>query len=118
LQNILVLLRRLVLLWSLPYYLNFKDSRTASKDYSTSRLLSHPRLNSHNLPINITTYEAHKMLDERAMEAALAEMNAALVPNASAIAKKYGLERTTLKKRFLGQTTCQRDHSVGALRGR
>ena len=45
------------------------------------------------------------MLDERAMEAALAEMNAALVPNASAIAKKYGLERTTLKKRFLGQTT-------------
>jgi hypothetical protein len=45
------------------------------------------------------------MLDERAMEAALAEMNAALVPNASAIAKKYGLERTTLKKRFLSQTT-------------
>jgi hypothetical protein len=38
------------------------------------------------------------MLDERAMEAALAEMNAALVPNASAIAKKYGLERMTLKK--------------------
>jgi hypothetical protein len=61
-----------------------------------------PRLNSHILPINTTTYEAHKMLDERAMEAALAEMNAALVPNASAIAKKYSLERTTLKKRFLG----------------
>jgi hypothetical protein len=45
------------------------------------------------------------MLDERDMEAALAEMNAALVPNASAIAKKYSLERTTLKKQFLGQTT-------------
>jgi hypothetical protein len=45
------------------------------------------------------------MLDERDIEAALAEINAALVPNASAIATKYGLERTTLKKRFLGQTT-------------
>jgi len=45
------------------------------------------------------------MLDGRAMEAALAEMDAALVPNASAISKKYGLERTMLKKRFLGQTT-------------
>lgn len=39
------------------------------------------------------------MLDERAMEAALAEMNAALVPNASAIAKKYSLERTVQRSK-------------------
>jgi hypothetical protein len=45
------------------------------------------------------------MVDERTMELALAEMNAELEPNATAISKNWGLERTTLKKRWLGQTT-------------
>jgi hypothetical protein len=52
------------------------------------------------------------MVNERNMEADLAELNAALVLNASAIANKYSLERTTLKKRFLGQTTSRATYSL------
>ena len=45
------------------------------------------------------------MFDEKNMESALAEMNAELNPNESAIARKWKVDRTNLKKRFLGQTT-------------
>jgi len=48
---------------------------------------------------------AHKMFDEKDMESALADMNAELFPNVSAIARKWTVDRTTLTNRFLGQTT-------------
>ena len=45
------------------------------------------------------------MFDEKDMESALADMNAELKPNVSAIAKKWKVDRTTLPRRFEGQTT-------------
>jgi len=45
------------------------------------------------------------MFDEKNIESALADMNAELNPNESAIARKWGVDRTTLKKQFVGQTT-------------
>jgi hypothetical protein len=45
---------------------------------------------------------AHKMFDEKNMESALADMNAELKPNVSAIAKKWKVDRTTLTRRFEG----------------
>jgi hypothetical protein len=50
------------------------------------------------------TLNARKMFDEKDIESALADMNAELKPNASAIAKKWKVDRTTLTRRFEGQT--------------
>jgi hypothetical protein len=80
----------------------FKDLKIDVTTYCTNildiLLIFPPQLNFHILPINTITYKAYKMLDKRTMEAALTKMNAALVLNASTIAKKYSLECTMLKK--------------------
>jgi hypothetical protein len=51
------------------------------------------------------TLNAHKMFDEKDIESALADMNAELKPNVKAIAEKWKVDRTTLIRRFEGQTT-------------
>jgi hypothetical protein len=50
------------------------------------------------------TLNARKMFNEKDIEPALADINAELKPNTSAIAKKWKVDRTTLTRRFEGQT--------------
>ena len=45
------------------------------------------------------------MVNEADMQAALAECNLHLLPNYSTIALSYNVERSTLSKRYYGQTT-------------
>ena len=44
------------------------------------------------------------MISEHDIESAIAELKSQVKPNISATARKWGLERTTLAKRFSGQT--------------
>lgn len=48
-------------------------------------------------------------VDEEVMEADLADCDKVLVPNYSAIARKFSLERTTLMRRHLGKTVSRRE---------
>jgi len=45
------------------------------------------------------------MVDEQAMQKALADIESSSAPNLSEIALKYGLERSTLSRRVAGKTT-------------
>ena len=49
------------------------------------------------------------MINEQDMQKALAEVESSLDPNYAEIAKKYGLDRTTLSRRARGKTTSRED---------
>jgi hypothetical protein len=61
-----------------------------------------PRLNSHFFSNLTTKTNTYKMFDEKNIESALAEMNTELNPNELAIARKWNVDHTNLKKWFLG----------------
>jgi hypothetical protein len=52
---------------------------------------------------------ADKMINEQDIQKALAEVESSLDPNYTEIAKKYGLERSTLSRHARGKTTSRED---------
>jgi Tc5 transposase DNA-binding domain len=64
-----------------------------------------PHLNAHFFLFSSNT---HEMTYEDCMTKALAELESSSKPNYSAVAKKYGLVRSTLTRRALGETTSRK----------
>jgi hypothetical protein len=56
--------------------------------------------------------DPHNMTHNARMEAAMAELDAQLKPNFSAAAEKWLLERTTLAKRWKGQTMSREEANL------
>ncbi len=64
-------------------------------------------------PVTCTRFPSHnslslnndKMVDEQAMQKALAEIESSLDPNIAEITRKHNLERSTLSRRLISKTT-------------
>lgn len=70
----------------------------------------------HTQPIfNLATSINDIMSNNDRIQAALADLESQGVPNYSTTAKKYGVVRTTLMRRFIGKTVSNSDGVLGSM---
>jgi hypothetical protein len=61
------------------------------------------------LKINPLPLKFDKMVNEQAIEKAINALNAQLIPNYSQVARDFGIERTTLMRRYKGICTSRKE---------
>ena len=64
--------------------------------------------------LHLPSFFSHKMVNEAAISAAIADLKTQPTPNYGATAKKYNISRDTLRRRYKGETTSRSEAHLEA----
>ena len=64
--------------------------------------------------LHLPSFFSHKMVNEAAISAAIADLKTQTTPNYGATAKKYNISRDTLRRRYKGETTSRSEAHLEA----